>query len=181
MVALEEQELLARLQQPATRSQAFEAVVRTYQRMLYYHIRRLVPSHDDADDVLQNTFLKAWRGIDGFRAASSLKTWLYRIATNEALTLLEKQKRRVSQDLVHDHYQAPQEMPLDSDALQQHLDTAIRSLPKRQRTIFQMRYYDELRYEEIAEVLDVSVGALKASYHHAVRKIEKYLETATAR
>jgi RNA polymerase sigma-70 factor (ECF subfamily) len=179
MAVLEETALLAGLQQPDTRARAFDQMVRTYQRVLYYHIRRLVVRHEDADDVLQNTFLKAWRYLDQFRGESALKTWLYRIATNEALTFLNQQKRRAGQDvedLANDlRHSLRNDRYIEGDEIQLRLQEAILLLPDRQRTVFSMRYFDELKYEEISEVLDVSVGALKASYHHAVRKIEDYL------
>lgn len=184
MEHVEEQELLAALRQPATRPQAFDQLVRAYQRPLYYHIRRLVIAHDDADDVLQNTFLKAWRGLDGFRAEAKLKTWLYRIATNEALTFLKQRQRRAHQDvstleddLRHSLWHSPY---VDGDEVKLRLQAAILTLPDRQRTVFHLRYFDEMKYEDISEVLQVTVGALKASYHHAVKKIEKHLSEATA-
>jgi len=184
MVHVDEQELLAGLRDLATRSQAFEQLVRAYQRPLYFHVRRLVIDHEDADDVLQNTFFKAWRGIDGFRAESKLKTWLYRIATNEALTFLKQRQRRAHQgmdsleeDLRHSLEQSPY---VEGDEIQRRLQAAILTLPDRQRTVFHLRYFDEMKYEEISEVLQVTVGALKASYHHAVKKIEKHLTEAMA-
>ncbi|MEL7533225.1 MAG: RNA polymerase sigma factor [Bacteroidota bacterium] len=180
MVVTEEKQLLLLVRDPATRHQAFEGIVRNYQKPLYFHIRRIVIEHADADDVLQNTFLKAWRYIDKFRADSSLKTWLYRIATNEAISLLNKRKKQqydavedLNNDLRHSLKQSPH---IAGDEIQMKLQEAILRLPDRQRLVFNMRYFDELKYDEMAEMLELSVGALKASYHHAVKKIEKYIK-----
>lgn len=183
MVAVEEQTLLAELRQPETKSRAFDRLVRLHQEMLYHHIRRLVIDHDDTDDVLQNTFVKAWRHIDGFRADAKLRTWLYRIATNEALSFLEtKQKRQFVgvEDLQNDLRHSLESGPyIDGDEIQLRLQAAVLTLPDRQRTVFHLRYYDELPYEEISEILGVTAGALKASYHHAVKKIEAFLTGQT--
>jgi RNA polymerase sigma-70 factor (ECF subfamily) len=179
MLAVKEQILLDQLQDPRQKEAAFSLMVREYQRMLYYHIRRMVIDHEDADDVLQNTFLKAWRYLDKFRGDSALRTWLYRIATNEALTHLNQRKKRNYQDVetLEDDLQHSQGQAVgpDGDEIQHRLGQAIALLPERQRAVFNMRYYDELKYDEISKILEVSVGALKASYHHAVKKIEKYL------
>jgi RNA polymerase sigma-70 factor (ECF subfamily) len=176
---LEEQELIAKLKDPDTRGFAFDRLVRLYQRTLYYHIRRLVMEHEDADDILQNTFLKAWKNIEKFRGDASIKTWLYRIATNESFTFLNKKKKYFSQDLVqieddirHSVQSARQ---LDGDEIAKRLKSAIQQLPDKQRVVFNMRYFDELKYEEMSAILETSVGALKASYHHAVKKIERYI------
>ncbi|MEZ4829339.1 MAG: sigma-70 family RNA polymerase sigma factor [Bacteroidia bacterium] len=181
MVALEEKNLLEKLRDPLSRSEAFGQVVRQYQRVLYYHIRRMVIDHDDADDVLQNTLLKAWKNIDRFRADSSLKTWLYRIATNESLTFLtNKQKRGFSdvEDLENNlRHSISSGKYIDGDEIQKKLQMAILTLPPQQRLVFNMRYYDELKYEEIAEIMELSTGTLKAHYHHAAKKIEIFLTT----
>ena len=179
MVALEEKELLVQLKHPGTRNQAFGDLVRKYQQMLYFHIRRMVIDHEDADDVLQNTLMKAWKNLDNFRAEAALKTWLYRIATNEALTFLSRKKRQAHQD-VEDiqndlRHSLSEGKYIDGEEIQIRLQEAILRLPDRQRLVFNMRYYDEMRYDEISEVLGVTTGGLKASYHHAVKKIEKYL------
>ncbi|MFK7921833.1 MAG: RNA polymerase sigma factor [Bacteroidia bacterium] len=180
MVVTEEKQLLLLIRDPDTKHKAFEDIVRNYQKPLYFHIRRIVIAHADADDVLQNTFLKAWRYIDNFRAESSLKTWLYRIATNEALSFLNKQKKQyheavedINNDLRHSLDQSPN---IAGDEIQIRLQAAILRLPDRQRLVFNMRYFDDLKYAEMAEMLELSVGALKASYHHAVKKIEKYIK-----
>ncbi|MEO1415539.1 MAG: sigma-70 family RNA polymerase sigma factor [Bacteroidota bacterium] len=179
MVATEEKELLAQLQQPSTRRSAFDRLIRAYQQMLYYHIRRMVIDHEDADDILQNTLLKAWKNLDKFRGDAALKTWLYRIATNEALTHLNKKKKQAHtdiEDLQNDMRHSLQEGKyIDGDSIQRKLQAALTTLPDRQRLVFNMRYFDEMKYDEISGVLEVSVGSLKASYHHAVKKIEKYL------
>lgn len=179
MIALNEQQLVSQLQDVETRTRAFEQMVRQYQRMLYFHIRRIVIEHDDADDVLQNSFLKAWRYIEKFRGDSSIKTWLYRIATNEALTFLQQKKKRAYQDVEDIQNDLRHSLSsgkyIDGDEIQLKLQHAILTLPERQRLVFNMRYFEELKYDEISEILEVSVGGLKASYHHAVKKVEQYL------
>ncbi len=150
-----------------------------YQERLYWHVRRIVISHDDADDVIQNTFLKVWKNLENFRRDSGLFTWLFRIATNEALTLLKKQKR--NNLLPWSDYEKYLEENLESDTyfsgdvLARKLQKALIRLPEKQRLVFNMKYFEEMKYEEMAAILNTSVGALKASYHHAVKKLEKYL------
>ena len=167
-----------RLINPETRRAAFEELVRKYSAQLYQQIRRIVQYHDDADDVLQNTFLKAWTALDNFRGDAQVTTWLYRIAMNESITFLQKQRNNVSLDdeeglaarsLEGDPY-------FDGDEIELQLQTAIAQLPEKQRVVFNLRYYDEMPYEEMSKVLDTSVGALKASYHFAVQKLQKYLD-----
>ncbi|MEM7514967.1 MAG: RNA polymerase sigma factor [Bacteroidota bacterium] len=179
MVATEESIIVDQLKNPELRSAAFNTVVRKYQRMLYFHIRRLVGTHEDADDVLQNTFLKAWRAIDRFRADSSLKTWLYKIATNEALSHIQKRAKRSFtdiEDLQNDlRHSLSGGTYLDGDEIQMKLQRAVETLPERQKLVFSLRYFEELKYDEISSILEVSVGALKASFHHAVKKVEKSL------
>lgn len=159
---------------------AFNLLVDAYQERLYWHIRRIVIDHQDADDVLQNTFVKVWKNLEQFRAESGLFTWLFRIATNESLSLIKERKK-------HNHHTGDQEMEtrlsesletdpwFDGDEIQLKLQQAILSLPEKQRLVFNLKYYEEMKYEEMSETLDTSVGALKASYHHAVKKIEKYM------
>lgn len=157
---------------------AFSELVRTYQERLYWHIRKMVLSHDDANDLLQNTFMKAWSGLDNFRGDSQISTWLYRIATNETLTFLTSKKNNtlsigeveenMLQNLQADNY-------FNGDEAQLKLEKAILSLPEKQRIVFNMRFYDDMSYEQMSEILDTSVGALKASYHHASKKIENML------
>lgn len=179
MINLEEQSLITDLKNPLKREAAFGKMVGEYQQMLYYHIRRMVIDHADADDVLQNTFLKAWRYLDNFRGDSALRTWLYRIATNEALTFLSKRKKRQYLDInnLHDtmEYSMGPGRAADGEEIQQRLQQAISQLPERQRAVFNMRYFDQMKYDEISSILEVSVGGLKASYHHAVKKIEAFL------
>lgn len=171
--------LLARLQEPSTRNEAFAEVVRTHSRQLYMQIRRLVTWHDDADDVLQNTFIKAWQALDSFRGDSQISTWLYRIAMNESLTFLQKrsQEQTVSDNdaMAHDLAADPY---FDGEKAEQLLQEAIEHLPEKQRLVFCMKYFDGQKYEEMSQILGTSVGALKASYHIAVKKIESYFEDA---
>jgi len=176
-----EEETLKQLQSSNVELQkrAFEQVVSYYSENLYYQIRKLVISHDDANDLLQNTFLKAWMNIGFFRGEARLSTWLYKIAFNESMTFLNKQHVQSSlsideadtfliEKLEGDEY-------FDGDALQLKLQKAILSLPDKQRAVFNMRYYDEMPYEQMSDITGTSVGALKASYHHAVKKIEDFL------
>ncbi|MHB9056059.1 MAG: RNA polymerase sigma factor [Paludibacteraceae bacterium] len=157
----------------------FSNLVRTFQERLYWHIRKMVLIHDDANDVLQNTFMKAWSNIDSFRGDSQISTWLYRIATNETLTFLSKKKMKMTDSLDQVEDVMLQNLQADSyfsgDEAQLKLQKAILTLPEKQRLVFNMRFYDEFSYDEISEILDTSVGALKASYHYAAKKIEKYL------
>lgn len=176
-----ENHLIERLQNSATQRAAFSELVKEFSETLYWQIRKIVLSHDDANDVLQNTFIKVWSSIDNFRGDSKLSTWLYRIAVNESITFLNKQRSQnnVSIDdadsfLLHrlegDEY-------FDGDEAQLKLQKAILTLPEKQRIVFNMRYFDEMKYEDMSEVLETSVGALKASYHHATKKIEEFLST----
>jgi len=159
---------------------AFNLLVQKYKERLYWHIRKLVISHDDTDDVLQSTFIKAWTALPDFRGDSQLFTWLYRIATNEALTFLKKKRTRFFLPLVDVERQLSSTLEDDpyfnGDAMQKKLQKAILKLPEKQRIVFNMRYFDEMKYEDMSDVLGTSVGALKASYHHAVQKIEKFIE-----
>jgi RNA polymerase sigma-70 factor, ECF subfamily len=157
----------------------FRLLVEKYSQKLYWHIRRLVILHEDADDALQNTFINVWRNIGNFRNESSLYTWLYTIATNEALSLIYKRKRNasVSLDDLGDFFVTSQEGAtwFDGDAAQLILQNAILQLPEKQRIVFNLKYFDEMTYEDMSKVLKTSEGALKASYHHAVKKIEKMI------
>lgn len=176
---IKEEQLLALLQQKQTQEQGFRLLMAQYQERLYLHIRRLVVEHDDANDVLQNCLLKAYRNIGKFKGNSALYTWLYRIATNEALTFLRKRKRHNSKTLPSEAATVSNQMRaeawMDGEEIQQHLEQALKILPDRQKQVFVMRYYDELSYAEISGILKTSVGGLKASYHHAVKKVEHYL------
>ncbi|MDA3879396.1 MAG: RNA polymerase sigma factor [Prolixibacteraceae bacterium] len=172
--------LINRLKQEDTKRLAFHELVKLYQEKLYWHVRKIVISHDDTDDVLQNTFIKVWKNIETFREESGLYTWLFRIATNEALTFLAQKKRRsifsgsiendyLIESLVSDDF-------FDGSEIQLKLQKAILKLPEKQRLVFNMKYFDEMKYEKMSEILKTSVGALKASYHHAVKKIEEQLK-----
>ena len=160
-------------------NEGFRLLVEKYSPKLYWHIRRLVIIHEDADDALQNTFMNAWRSIAGFRSDSSLYTWLYSIATNEALTLINKRKRNaaVAIDGLGSYFANSQEGStwFDGDAAQVKLQNAILQLPEKQRIVFNLKYFDEMTYEDMSKILKTSEGALKASYHHAVKKIEKII------
>jgi RNA polymerase sigma-70 factor (ECF subfamily) len=175
----DDKELLFQFREPATKEQAFTAIIKKYQEKLYWHVRRLVVDHDDANDVLQNMFIKVWNGLENFREDSQLYTWLYRIATNEGLSFLEQQKRRstVSFSDVETGLSntIKADTNFDANRLEWKLQLAIQQLPEKQRVVFNLRYYDEMPYQEMSRVLDTSEGALKASYHHAAKKIEEYL------
>ena len=175
---ISDEEILRLIGAPGSREEGFRALLARYQEPLYRHIRRLIWPHEDANDVLQNCLLKVYRGIDRFEGKSKLYTWLYRIATNEAITWLKQQKRRRTGSLDGEHHlQAAQleaDPYFDGDAAQLHLQRALSRLPDKQRAVFNLRYFEELPYREMAAILDTSVGALKASYHHAVKKIERY-------
>jgi RNA polymerase sigma factor (sigma-70 family) len=176
---LDDKELLLQYREPSTREAGFTRIIKKYQEKLYWHIRRMVVEHEDANDVLQNMFIKVWNGLDNFREDSQLYTWLYRIATNESLSFLEQQKKRssvslsdvesgLSNKLKADKY-------FDANKLEWKLQVAIQQLPEKQRIVFNLRYFDEMPYEKMSQVLDTSEGALKASYHHAVKKIEDFI------
>ncbi len=154
-----------------------------YQERLYWHIRRMVAEHEDANDVLQNCFIKVYRNIGQFEQKSKLYTWLYRIATNEALTFLRKKKRRHTASLDGEGdglaYQLQADAYFDGAQLLHRLQQALETLPDKQRLVFNMRYFEEMPYKDMSEVLDTSVGALKASYHHAVRKVEAFIREAS--
>ena len=176
----DDREIIEGIRAPGKKETAFEQLVRKYQERLYWHIRKIVIGHEDADDVLQNTMIKVWRSIPEFRADSSLFTWLYRIATNEALTFLKQKKKRTFAPWVDAERQMSERLKtdpwFDGDEIRLKLQRAILKLPEKQRIVFNMKYYDDLKYEDMAEILGTSVGALKASYHHAVKKIEAMLK-----
>jgi len=175
-----DKELLTLFKNQEKRNYAFNLIVRKYQEKLYWHIRKIVIKHDDADDILQNTFIKIWKGLDGFREDSKLYTWLYRIATNESLTFLKQKKTKYLLPIVD--YENQLKETLESDEhfngteIQLKLQKAILGLPEKQRIVFNMKYFEEMKYDDMAQVLNTSVGALKASYHHAVKKIENYFK-----
>lgn len=180
-----DQQILDSLKDAATKEIAFRHLVSTYKERLYWHIRKIVLNHDDADDVLQNTFIKIWNGIDTFRAESSLFTWLYRIATNESITFLNQRKRKSMSSLTEETEFLLENLESDSyfdgDYWQMLLQNAIALLPEKQRLVFNMKYFDEIKYEAMSEILDTSVGALKASYHHAVKKVEEFIKSQDTR
>ena len=172
-----DQQILEKIQSPITRELGFRLMIETYQRRVYQVIRRMVLIHEDADDLTQNTFIKAFKYLEKFEGNSSLFTWLYRIGTNEALSFLEKKKKRFFFS-VDDHQEKlesylDQPGTLNGDEIQIRLQKALLKLPEKQRMVFHLKYQEELSYEEMAEITGTSVGALKASYHHAVKKIEQ--------
>lgn len=172
-------ELLIQFRDPITKEKAFTAIIKKYQEKLYWHVRRMVVEHEDANDVLQNVFIRVWNGLQNFREDSQLYTWLYRIATNECLTFLEQQKKKSSISLSEVESGLSNKLKADKDfdanKLEWKLQLAIQQLPEKQRIVFNLRYYDEMPYEEMSRTLETSEGALKASYHHAVKKIEDYI------
>lgn len=174
----ENPQLIEQLRDTAQCRQAFNQVIATYSEPLYWQIRRMVQSHDDANDLLQNTFMKAWQSLGSFRGDAKLSTWLYKIAINESISFLERERKRknYSLDDEESHLVSLIEADehIDGDALALKLRKAITSLPEKQRLVFNMKYYDEMKYEDMSEVLGTSVGALKASYHLAVKKIENF-------
>ena len=176
---LDDQELLLHFKDPSFKEKGFTGIIKKYQEKLYWHIRRMVVNHDDANDVLQNMFIKVWNALDNFREDSQLYTWLYRIATNESLSYIEQQKKRASVSLsdvengLSNKLRA--EKNYDSNKIEWKLQLAMQQLPEKQRVVFNLRYYDEMPYQEMSVVLETSEGALKASYHHAVKKIEDYI------
>jgi RNA polymerase sigma factor (sigma-70 family) len=178
-VTIQDTELLLQFRNPETKEKGFTAIIKKYQEKLYWHIRRMVVEHEDANDVLQNVFIRVWNGLENFREDSQLYTWLYRIATNECLSYLEQQKRKSTASLDESESGLGNKVIADKffdpNKLEWKLQLAIQQLPDKQRVVFTLRYYDEMPYEEMSRVLDTSEGALKASYHHAVKKIEDYI------
>lgn len=176
-----DEQILALLADESGHERGFRMLMAATQERLYWHIRRMVGTHDDADDVLQNTFIKAWRGLANFKGESRLSTWLYRIATNEAITFLGQRKRHGAASSLDDPGSAmaaklKADDWWDGDDVQLKLQVAIAQLPDKQRVVFNLRYYDEMPYEEMSGVLGTSVGALKASFHHAVKKVEAHFK-----
>lgn len=175
-----EETLVQELKSKESQAKAFEVLVNTYKERLYWHIRRIVLDHDDADDVLQNTFIKVYRNIDGFKGDSKLYSWMYRIATNESLTFLKQKSKKMGigdqelKERMVENLQA--DVYFEGDEIQLKLQRALAALPDKQKLVFTMKYFQEMKYEDISEVLETSVGALKASYHLAAKKIEAYLK-----
>ena len=178
---MDDQELLLKLKNPETRNYGFNLMVRKYQKKIYWHVRKMVIDHDDADDLVQEVFVKVWKNMGNFREDAQLFTWIYRIATNECLNFLRKKKNRFFipiHDIQNELTKKLDSSPyIDGDEIQMKLQKALLKLPDKQRLVFNMKYFDELKYEEIAEITETSVGSLKASYHHAVKKIEAFLKT----
>lgn len=176
----DEKDFIQELLNPKTQNIAFQKLLRDYQRPLYNHIRNIVLNHDDADDVLQNTFVKVFQHLKDFKGESKLFSWMYRIATNEAITFINKKAKRngttseAMQTKIIDNLKA--DTYFDGNEIQIKLQKAVALLPQKQQLVFKMKYYEELKYEELSEILGTSVGALKASYHHAVKKIEDFVK-----
>lgn len=173
--------ILQKFADPATREEAFGLLLKKYQQKIYWHIRRLVIDHDDADDLVQDVFVKVWKNLENFREDAQLYTWLYRIATNESITFLNKKKQRLNVSLDDESaaYLADTlstSSYFDGNQAQQKLQEALLRLPEKQRLVFNMKYFEDMKYEEISQVVGTSVGALKASYHIAVKKIEQYIK-----
>ncbi len=179
----DDKELLMLFKQSDKKELAFTSIIKKYQEKLYWHIRRLVVVHDDANDVLQNMFIKVWNGLENFREDSQLYTWLYRIATNESLTFLDSKKRKFTESIDDEDSETSNGLSnqikasegFDAKKLEWKLQLAIQLLPARQQLVFNLRYYDEMPYEQMSKILETSEGALKASYHHAAKKIEDYI------
>lgn len=176
---VDEVTLVEQLKDVQTKEQAFRVLISQYKERLYWHIRKIVLSHDDADDVLQNTFIKVFRGINNFKQDSKLYSWMYRIATNESITFLKKKAKERNVDISEINQELVTSLNSDEwfngDEIQLILQKALITLPEKQRLVFNMKYFDNMKYNEMSKILDTSVGALKASYFHAVRKIEEYI------
>jgi len=179
MLLIAETELIEQLKDPLTQEQAFRTLMSQYKERLYWHIRKIVISHDDADDVLQNTFIKIYRNIHNFKAESKLFSWMYRIATNESISFINKRAKQNNIDVSELQYKMAENLEadvyFDGDEMQLQLQKAVATLPQKQQLVFNMKYFDDMKYKDISEVLETSIGALKASYHHAVKKIETFL------
>lgn len=176
---MEDSELIEKLKNEDTRNYAFNLLVRKYQERIYWHIRKMVINHDDSDDLVQEVFVKVWKYLDNFRGDSQLYTWIYRIATNECLSFLAKKKKRFFLPIVDVEKELAEQIDngyhISGDEVQKKLQKALLKLPDKQRLVFNMKYYDDMKYEQIEEITGTSIGALKASYHHAVKKIEEIL------
>ncbi|WP_405576779.1 RNA polymerase sigma factor [Winogradskyella sp. Asnod2-B02-A] len=176
---INESEFITRLQDPKSKEAAFRELLQLYKERLYWHIRKIVLNHNDADDVLQNTFIKVHRSIDKFKGESKLFSWLYRIATNESITLLNKNAKRLQ--ITNEEYQdrainnLTADVYFEGDDIELKLQKAIATLPKKQQLVFNMRYFEDIKYKDMAVILDLTEGALKSSYHIAAKKIEAYL------
>ena len=173
--------LVEQLQDVQTKEKAFRVLISEYKERLYWHIRKIVISHDDADDVLQNTFIKVFKGIDNFKQDSKLYSWMYRIATNESITFINKRAKERNVDITEIKQSLATSLQSDEwfsgDEIQLILQEAVSQLPEKQQLVFNMKYFDNMKYDQISEILETSVGGLKASYFHAVKKIEQYIKT----
>jgi RNA polymerase sigma-70 factor, ECF subfamily len=173
-------EILSKLSKSSLQNEGFQLLIKHYQKPLYYHLRNILYDHEDTNDVLQNTYIKIFKNIQNFKGESKLYSWLYRIASNESFTFLEQKRKK--QMLSNEDLQQKSIENLQTDVyfngyeITQKLHNAIAVLPQKQQMVFKLRYFEELKYEQISEILDTSIGALKANYHHAVKKIEEYLE-----
>jgi RNA polymerase sigma-70 factor (ECF subfamily) len=178
-IQAEDEEILSKFRDEKTRNEAFNLLLKKYQQKIYWHVRRMVIDHDDADDIVQDVFIKIWKNLPGFRNDAQLYTWMYRIATNECITFLNKKKAKNNISLDDVDYELADTLSssdqFTGDQIQRKLQEAILTLPDKQRLVFNMKYYDDMKYEEISDVLGTSVGALKASYHLAVKKIEAFV------
>lgn len=177
-----DQKILTLIQDKTSINKGFKLLMDTYQEKLYRHVRRMLHEHDDTNDVLQNVMIKVYKSIQKFEGKSSLYTWLYRIATNETLTFIKSKKRKATSSIDNEDLGLDKslkaENSVDSEEVNYYLNKALALLPEKQKLVFNMRYFDQMPYEEISKILDTSVGALKASYHHAVKKIEAYINQA---
>lgn len=177
-MTITDNEILAKIKLPEEKEEGFRVLMSTYKKQLYYHIRRYVSNHEDANDILQNTFLKVWVSIEQFRGDSSLYSWLYRIASNESITYINKTKKRNEIGIETQNIEEKGATDgLHSNDLVERLEKAIAILPDKQKQVFILRYYDEMPYEKMSEILETSIGALKASYFHAVKKVEQFVLT----
>ena len=178
-IQAEDEEILSKFRDEKTRNEAFNLLLKKYQQKIYWHVRRMVIDHDDADDLVQDVFIKIWKNLPGFRNDAQLYTWMYRIATNECITFLNKKKQKNNVSLDDVDYELADTLSssdqFSGDRIQLKLQQAILTLPDKQRLVFNMKYFDDMKYDEMSEVLGTSVGALKASYHLAVKKIESFI------
>ena len=180
---IDEIALVEELQNIQTKEKAFRILIKEYKERLYWHIRKIVISHDDADDVLQNTFIKIFKGIDNFKQDSKLYSWMYRIATNESITFINKRARERNIDITEMKQELVSNLQSDrwfsGNDIELILQEAVATLPEKQQLVFNMKYFDHMKYQEIPEILGTTVGGLKASYFHAVKKIENYIKKKT--
>ena len=177
---MDDKELLLKLRDPESINYGFNLLVRKYQQKIYWHVRKMVIDHDDADDLVQEVFIKVWKHIENFRQDAQLYTWIYRIATNECLNFLRKKKNKFFLPIHDVQHELAEKLDssqyIDGEEIQLKLQKALLKLPDKQRLVFNMKYFDEMKYEEISEITGTSVGSLKANYHHAVKKIETFLK-----